>query len=232
MRRVVLIVTLLALAAPAQASAVVTIKLGSNGYQVQKYREVLFPDTFRVKGKTGDYRGNVTLEMDEYPFDGYGEPYATVHTNDKGEYVFPKVGPTRNALIRVRAGDELSRTMSLFVHPGVKLGYRTVSNGRKVRISFTYSGHPGFAPPQDSFYVYIVIQGRERVRRLGGARKLAQVGDGRWRFARTLDLPRSRREYRYSLLFCTRGLSANGYGRAYAIDRHCGERSPDLGDGI
>lgn len=225
--RAILLVLVVALALPATASAEVTVKVGGS-----KYREVLYPDTFRVKGKTGTYRGPVTLEVDEFPFDGNYADAATVNTNDKGEYVFPKIGPSRNAYFRARAGGERSKPLSVFVHPGVKVNYRTTGNGLKVKISFTYSGHPGFAPPNQFLYTYIVRNGKEPARRLGGKRKLTQIGDGRWRYAATTDLPSSRREYRYFLLFCSPGLSAAGYGRAYAVDRHCGEKSFKLGSGL
>ncbi len=230
-RLLVAAVALVALAVPAQASAEVTIKLGSNKYGVEKYREVLYPDTFRIKGKTGTYRGPVALEVDDFPYDGGGE-VATVETDENGEYVFPKVALRNNSKVRVRAGIEFSKTIELYVHPGVKLGYRTVSNGQRVKVSFTYIGHPGFAPPENNFFVYILIRGKDRVRRLSGPRSMTKIGDGRWRFADTLNLPRSRRVYRYFLLFCTRGLSASGYGRAYAIDRSCGKKAPDLGNGL
>lgn len=225
--RAVLLILVVALALPATASAEVTVKVGGS-----KYREVLYPDTFRVKGKTGTYRGPVTLEIDEFPFDGNYVDTATVNTDDKGEYVFPKIGPTRNALLRARAGGERSKPVSVFVHPGVKVSYRTTSSGQRVKISFTYAGHPGFAPPEKFLYAYIVKNNREPARRLGGKRPLTQIGDGRWRYAATTDLPSSRRGYRYFLVFCSPGLSAAGYGRAYAVDRHCGEKSFRLGSGL
>ncbi|HEX8646921.1 MAG TPA: hypothetical protein VF715_08455 [Thermoleophilaceae bacterium] len=224
--RVLLLIVVLALALPATASAEVTLKVGGS-----KYREVLYPDTFRVKGKTGAYRGPVTLEIDEFPFDGNYADTATVNTDEEGEYVFPKIGPTRNALLRARAGAERSKPLSVFVHPGVKLSYRTTSSGRRVKISFTYIGHPGFAPPQRFIYAYIVKNNREPARRLGGKRALTQTGDGRWRYAATSDLPASRSGYRYFLVFCSPGLASGGYGRAYAVDRHCGEKSFKLGSG-
>lgn len=223
--RLVLAAIVAALVFPAASSAAVTVKAGGS-----KYREVLYPKTFRIKGKTGDYRGPVTLQMDEYPFEGSYTDVGTVETNAEGEYVFPTVGPSRNARVRARAGAETSKDLSLFVHPGVKIKYRT-SGGTSVRIAFTYIGHKGFAPPENSFFVYIVRNNREPARRLGGRRKLTQVGDGRWQYARTTDLPSSRTRYEYYLLFCTRRLAELGYGRAYRVDRNCGKSSFVLGDG-
>lgn len=224
LRRLLVLSLLAALAVPAAADAEITLKIGSGKYAEQKYRETLYPRGFRLKGKAGDYRGPVTLEIDEFPYDGNFLDSATVNTNDKGEFVFPKVAPSRNAHLRVRAGYERSKPLSVFVHPGVKVSYRTVSNGQRVKISFTYIGHPGFAPPENAFFVYITINNR-KPRRLGGKRTLQKIGDGRWRFATTTDLPRSRREYRYWLTFCTRGLSAAGYGRVWPIDANCGKSS-------
>jgi hypothetical protein len=223
--RLVLLAVLLALAVPSSAVAAVTIKAGG-----PKHREVLYPKTFRIKGKTGTYRGPVKIQMDEFPFEGTYTDVGTVETNSKGEYVFPKVGPTRNARVRVVAGPETSKNLSLFVHPGVKIKYRT-SGGTKVKIAFTYNGHPGFAPPENSFFVYIIKNDKEPARRLGGKRKLTQVGDGRWQYAQTTDLPSSRNRYSYFLVFCTRRLAELGYGRAYRVDRNCGKKSFVLGDG-
>ena len=218
-KRIVLLATLLALAVPAQASAVVTIKLGG---PEAKYREVLYPDPFRIKGKTGDYRGPVALEVDDFPYDGGGE-IATVQTDDKGEYVFPKVVLDKNTKVRVRAGSEFSKTIELFVHPGVKFGMKELSRGR-VRPTFTYIGHPGFAPPPDAFYVYILKTHESKLRRLDGPASMTRIGDGRWRYRRVLREPASKRTYRYDLLYCTKGLSAAGYGRFWRIDRSCGDK--------
>lgn len=217
--RAILLIVVFALAMPAVASAEVTVKVGGD-----KYREVLYPDTFRVKGKTGTYRGPVTLEVDEFPFDGSYTDAATVNTDDKGEYVFPKIGPTRNAMLRARAGNERSKALSVFVHPGVKRKERRVSTNRD-RVSFTYIGHPGFAPPADSFFVYMLKVGTKTLRRLGSARTMTQVGDGRWRYTGIVKLPATKHGYRYYTLYCTRGLSAAGYGRFWRIDRSCGDRS-------
>ena len=91
-------------------------------------------------------------------------------------------------------------------------------------MSFAYLGHPGFAPPANSFFVYLAKQGTKTLRRLGTARTMNQIGDGRWRFTGEVKLPSTKRGYRYNLLFCTRGLSDAGYGRVWPIDRGCGER--------
>jgi hypothetical protein len=219
LRRLVFLTVAAALVVPASASAAPTIKVGGD-----KYREVLYPDTFRIKGKTGDYRGLVTLESDEFPFEGNFADTATVSTNDEGEYVFPKIGPRRNTRLRVRAGGERSKSTTVFVHPGVKRKEKLVADYR-VRVSFTYIGHPGFAPPADSFFVYLSRSDKpKQVFRLGSARTMTQVKDGTWRYTGIVKLP-SDRNYRYGLLYCTRGLSAAGYGRAYRIDRHCGEKN-------
>ncbi|HEX8054509.1 MAG TPA: hypothetical protein VF517_16090 [Thermoleophilaceae bacterium] len=217
LKRFVLLTLVLALVAPASASAEVTIKVGGS-----KYREVLYPGSFRIKGKTGTYRGAVKLEVDEFPFDGAYADGGTVNTTDKGEYVFPNVAPTRNARIRARAGSEVSKATTVFVHPGVKRKERLVADFR-VKVSFAYLGHPGFAPPADSFFVYMIKNREKRITRLGGARTMAQIGDGRWRFSGIVKLP-SGRNYKYGLLYCTRGLSAAGYGRFYRIDRSCGDK--------
>jgi hypothetical protein len=217
LKRLALLTLTIALLAPASASAEVTIKAGGD-----KWREVLYPGSFRIKGKTGTYRGAVKLEVDEFPYEGaYGDG-GTVNTNDKGEYVFPNVAPTRNARIRARAGSEVSKDTTVYVHPGVKRRERLVADYR-VKFSFTYLGHPGFAPPADSFYVYMAKNNERRITRLGGARRMTQIGDGRWRYSGIVKLP-SRGNYKYVLLACTRGLSAGGYGRAYRIDRSCGDK--------
>jgi hypothetical protein len=207
-----------ALIAPASASAEVTIKVGGS-----KYREVLYPDSFRIKGKTGAYRGPVTLEVDEFPFDGAYADGGTVDTNSKGEYVFPKVAPSRNARIRARAGNERSKHTTVYVHPGVKHTFKEIS-GNRMRLSFTYLGHPGFAPPQNAFYAYIAIRGESVLRRLHGPVAMQQIGDGRWRYRADLDEPERKRAYRYVVLYCTRGLSAAGYGRFWPIDTGCGKK--------
>lgn len=221
--RVLLGIVALALALPSSASAEVTIKVGAN-----KYREVLYPDTFRVKGKTGTYRGPVTLEVDEFPYDGNFQDSQTVNTSDEGEYVFPKVGPSRNARLRARiAGPERSKALEVYVHPGVKHKERRHSDTH-IRVSFTYIGHPGFAPPADSFFAYMLKVGTKKLRRLGGARSMSQVGDGRWRHTGLARMPSTNEGYRYYILYCTRGLSAAGYGRFWRIDRSCGDRYIDF----
>ena len=218
MRSTLFLILVLALAAPSTASAAVTVNVGGD-----KFREVLYPQTFRVKGKTGSYRGPVTLEIDEFPFDGSFTDTATVNTDSNGEYVFPRIGPTRNAHLRARAGGERSPALEVYVHPGVKIKEKRVSNNRD-SVSFTYLGHPGFSPPPNSFYVYLLKRGTKTLRRLGSARTMAQVGDGAWRYKGLAKLPTTKHGYRYSLLYCTRGLSAAGYGRAFRIDRSCGDR--------
>jgi len=170
-RRALLILVIVALAAPtAAAEADVTISVGGG-----KYREILYPGAFRIKGKTGDYRGTVSLEADEFPFDGNYVRIGEVGTNSKGEYVFPQVALSRNTRLRASAGSETSKTTTVFVHPGVKWNFKTVSNRQKVKISFVYTGHPGFAPPENAFFVYIWINDRSP-RRLGGQRRLEQIG--------------------------------------------------------
>ena len=224
LRRSILLALLCALVLPATSEGAVTIKVGSGKFMEEKYRETLYPRGFRIKGKTGAYRGPVALESDEFPFDGNYARVGEVQTNSKGEYVFPKVAPSRNARLRAYAGTEISKPLSVFVHPGVKVKVRTVDDGLRVRIAFTYLGHPGFAPPEQAIFAYIWINDRGPVR-LGGKRRLTQVGDGKWQYAATTDLPSSRRKYRYGLGFCSPGLSAAGYGRTWPIDRACGERS-------
>ncbi len=217
---------LLASIAPAGAGAAVTIKVGRDKYRSDKYREQLYPASFRIKGKTGDYRGPVTLELDEFPYDSFSggaESSLMAETNDRGEYVFPSVGPTRNARVRVRAGEEYSKTIELYVYPGVKAREKELSRDR-VRVDFTYRGHPGFAPPDNAFFVYMGRDHERFLRRLGGPFRMKQVGDGQWRFRGVFKEPDSRRAYRYGLAYCTRGLAEAGYGRLWPLDRDCGKR--------
>ena len=220
--RLVPLAIVLALLVPATASAEVTIKVGSDKYRAEKYREQLYPGGFRIKGKTGDFRGQVQIEVDEFPYGSFVDG-GTAATNDKGEYVFSKVAPTRNAMVRVRAGNERSKTIELFVHPGVKWKDSVTSKGR-LKVSYTYIGHPGFAPPSNAFFVYIKKTKESKLRRVGGPLSMTQVGDGRWRHQGTHDLPSSSRAYSFYTLFCTKGLSAAGYGRTWPIDSKCGQK--------
>jgi hypothetical protein len=215
--RIALLALILVLVVPATSEAKVTLSVSGD-----KYRERLYPDTFRIKGTTGDYRGPVTVEVDEFPYDGAYADAGTVNTTSKGGYVFPKVGPSRNARVRVRAGSERSKSVAVFVHPGVKRKERRISNDR-FDVSFAYLGHPGFSPPADSFFVYLYKAGSKKLQRLGTARTMAHVGDGKWRYRGTVKIPK-KGSYRFGFAYCTRGLSASGYGRAYAIDRSCGDR--------
>ena len=215
LRGAVVLIGVLALASP--ASAAVTIK--------PTKREPLHPEPIDVRGNAGDYRGPVVLELDEFPFDVYAES-RVVDTNSKGDFVFKKWVLNMNSRIRVRAGTTYSKAVKVYVHPGVKFKYRTTSGGTKVKVSFTYVGHPGFAPPKKAFFLYIETNQpgqRGRVRRLGRKRAMKQVRDGWWRFEKTLDLPSSRSTYRYFIYACTRGLTKAGYGRSYLIDKRCGE---------
>ena len=54
----------------------------------------------------------MTLEADEFPYDGKYADVATVNTDDKGEFVFAKIGPSRNAQLRARAGGERSKPVT------------------------------------------------------------------------------------------------------------------------
>lgn len=223
LKRVVLAALALALLVPANASAEVTLKIGKGKYQQERYRETFYPEGFRLKGKTGDYRGTVALEIDGFPYEGSYSDYATATTNDKGEYVFPNVVLGRNAMVRVRAGGERSKAIQLYVFPGIKWKQRVKGDYLHLTVTFTLS--PGWAPPEpDAAFVYILKDGEHRLRRLGGARRLTQVGDGRWRFAGRARLPYSRRSYRFSSFLCPRGMSAAGYGRPWPLDKGCGQK--------
>ena len=224
LKRLALVTVAVALAVPATANAEVTIKVGDTGGQQDKYRETLYPNGFRVKGKTGSYRGPVTLEVDGFPYEGTYSNYGpSVSTNDKGEYVFPDVVLGRNAKVRAVAGSERSKAIELFVHPGVRNRFKELSRDR-MRIDFTYIGHPGFAPPPNAFYVYIVFENRSGMRRFHGPATMQKIADGTWRYRKVLDEPVTRRATRYYVLYCTRGLSAAGYGRFWPIDVGCGKK--------
>ena len=215
-RGAAVLIGVLVLASP--ASAAVTIRTSE--------REPLYPKSITVRGNAGDHRGQVALELDEFPYDSYSES-RVANTDSKGDYAFTKWVLNKNSRIRVRAGSTYSKVVTVYVHPGVKFKYRTTSGGAKVRVSFTYVGHPGFAPPKKAFYLYIETNQRgqsRRVRRMTGPRAMKQVRDGWWRFAKTFDLPSSPTEYRYFVYACTRGLTKAGYGRSYLIDKRCGER--------
>ena len=213
----IVLMLVVACAFPASASATITVKVGGD-----KYREVLYPDTFRIKGKVDDYRGAMTLEVDEFPYEGSYSPKESTPTDERGEFVYPQVALRRNSRVRVRAGSAVSNVVEVYVHPGVKHKMRQLSRGR-VRGTFTYYGHPGFAPPDKAFFVYIARTDDTKFRRLGGPYRMKQVGDGAWRFTGVFREPASRRRYSYVLAYCTRGLSAAGYGRFWPIDRGCGK---------
>jgi hypothetical protein len=224
MRRLVLTAVAVALAVPASASAEVTIAVGKGKYQEQKYRETFYPGGFRLKGKTGAFRGQVQLEVDEFPFGGFVDS-GTATTNDKGEYVFPKVVLTRNSKVRVRAAGERSKTLDLFVHPGIKQSGNVSSDGRRYSFSWTYIGHPGFTPASNNSYVYIHKVKERKLRRIGGPVTMSQIADGRWRWKGKLTLPASKRTYEFYTYACTQGLSAAGYGRPWPLDQKCGQKT-------
>lgn len=223
-RRLVLLALVAALAVPASASAEVTIRVGTGKYQQQKFRESFYPEPFRLKGKTGAYRGQVQLEIDEFPYGSFTDA-GTAPTDDKGEYVFPKVVLSRNAMVRVRAGNERSKAIQLYMHPGIKNSGSVSSDGRRLTYKFTYIGHPGFAPPSNASYIYIQKAKERKARRIGGPLSLTQVGDGRWTWKGTLKLPASSRPYRFYTYPCTKGLSDSGYGRPWPLDQKCGNKS-------
>jgi hypothetical protein len=222
--RIAALIIAAALLVPAAASAEVTIKVGKGKFLEEKYRETTYPNGFRLKGKTGSYRGPVTLELDGFPFEGSYTDYGTVNTNDKGEYVFPKVVIGRNAKVRVRAGSERSKAIELYLHPGLKWKDRV--SGNYLHLTVTFSMPAGWAPPEPGgFFVYMLKTSRgSKPRRLGKARTLVQVADGKWRYQGKARLPSSRKEYRFYTLFCNRGLAAAGYGRMWPIDRDCGRK--------
>jgi hypothetical protein len=223
LKRLTLVALALALIVPASASAEVTIKVGKGKFHEEKYRETTYPNGFRLKGKTGSYRGPVALELDGFPYDGSYIDYASAATNDKGEYVFPNVVIGRNARVRVRAGSERSRTIELYLHPGLKWKDRV--SGDYLHLTVTFSMPSGWAPPEPGgFFVYMLKTKENRLRRLGGARTLVQVADGEWRYQGKARLPSSRKGYRFYTFFCNRGLAAAGYGRMWPIDRGCGKK--------
>ena len=223
-RRLALLALAAALALPATASAEVTIKVGSGRFQEQKYRETFYPNGFRLKGKTGTYRGAVQLEVDEFPYEGSFADAGTASTNAEGEYAYPKVVLRRNSMVRVRAGTERSKAIQLYVYPGVKGKDRV--DGDYLVLSATYTSHPGWTPPTNpGFYIYIVKSNDKKARRLGSARSMSKVGDGRWRFKGRANLPDSNRSYRFRTFFCIKGLTAAGYGRPWPIDAKCGAKT-------
>jgi hypothetical protein len=224
LRRLVLLTVAFALVVPATASAEVTIKVGSGKFQEQKYRETFYPNGFRLKGKTGTYRGQVQLEVDEFPYEGTYTDGGPASTDDKGEYAFPKVVLRKNSMVRVRAGTERSKALQLYVYPGVSGKDRV--DGDDLVLTATYSGHPGWTPPTNpGFYIYILKRGDSKARRLGGARSMSQVKDGRWRFQGRANLPNSNRSYSFRTFFCIKGLTAAGYGRPWPIDANCGAKT-------
>jgi hypothetical protein len=165
----------------------------------------------------------VQLEVDEFPYGSFVDA-GTASTNDKGEYVYPQVALTRNAQVRVRAGNERSKTIQLYVHPGVKWKDRV--DGDYLNVTATYTAHPGWTPPTNpGFYIYILKTKENKLRRLGGARSMSQVSDGRWRFQGRANLPNSAKGYRFYTFFCIKGLNAAGYGRPWPIDRNCGAKT-------
>lgn len=223
MRFAVVALVVLGLLVPATASAEVTLVVGKGEFQEQRFRETFYPNGFRLKGKTGTYRGPVTLEIDGFPYEGTYTDYGTVSTNDKGEYVFPKVVLGRNAMARVRAGSERSKAIQLYVYPGIKQKVRV--KGDYLHLTHTLTLSPGWVPPDPNAAFVYILKGREnRLRRLGGARKLVQVGDGKWRFQGKARLPSSRKTYRFFTFLCPKGMSAAGYGRPWPLDQQCGRK--------
>lgn len=223
LRRLLLLALVCALAAPASAGAVVTIKTSKN------VRDIAYGDTVRVKGKTGTYRGPVTLEIDEFPYEGSYVDTATVGTNDRGEYVFPKVGPNRNARLRARiAGPERSKAIEVFVYPAVKFKQRRAGSNHD-RVTLSMSGPPGFVVPQDQLYIYLLKSGKRTYQRLGGARTMSHPRDGVYRYTGLARLPSTKHGYRYALYFCVKDPPA-GWGREFPEDRACGDRRIDVRD--
>ncbi|HEX8646924.1 MAG TPA: hypothetical protein VF715_08470 [Thermoleophilaceae bacterium] len=211
------IAVLVALLIPATAGAAVTIQTSKN------VRDIRYGDSVRVKGKTGDYRGPVTLEIDEFPYEGSYVDSATVSTNDKGEYVFPRVGPTRNARIRARiAGPVRSKAIEVFVYPADKFKSSRADFDHD-RVSMSISGPPGFTLPPDKLYIYMLKRKSKAFQRLGGARTMTQSRDGVYRWKGLVRLPSSKHGYTYILVYCVKD-SPEGWGRPSPEQRACGER--------
>lgn len=225
LRRLLLLALMCALAAPASAAAEVTIATGKN------VRDISYGDAVRVKGKTGTYRGSVTLEVDEFPYDGNYVDSQTVSTNDKGEYVFPKVGPNRNARLRARiAGPERSKAIEVFVYARAKLKRRQAdANHDYDRVTLSLSGPPGYTVPQDQLYIYMLKSGKRTYQRLGGARTMSNPRDGVYTYTGLVRLPSTKHGYRYGLYFCVKGAPA-GWGRDFPEQRACGEKRVDVRD--
>ena len=210
-----------AMVVPATAGAAVTIKTSKN------VRAIEYGDAVRVKGKTGTYRGPVTLEIDEFPYEGDYRDTATVSTDDKGEYVFPRIGPSRNARLRARiAGPERSKAIEVFVYPVGRLKHRRADFDHD-RVVVNISGPPGYTIPADKLYIYMLKDGSKTLQRLGGARTMSQVRDGAYRWVGLVRLPATKHGYRYSLGFCVKD-TPEGHGHTHPEDRACGERRIDL----
>jgi hypothetical protein len=214
LRRLLAVGIVLAVAAPATADAAVTIKTSGDK------RDYQYPEKVRIKGKTGDYRGIVTLQTDEYPYDSFGQA-AIVETDGKGEYVFPDVVFRKNSRVKVVAGSQTSKTIELYFHPGVKFKRRRADYDHD-RVALTLTGHPGFTVPPDRLFIYMLKQGADAFQRLGRGRTMSQVRDGVWRYVGLARLPSSKHGYSYNMGFCVKDVP--GYGRPHPYDEGCGER--------
>jgi hypothetical protein len=219
----VLVVALASLALVPASAGAASIEMDASDH------DVFSGETFRLFGTATGYNGQIALLTDEFPFEGAYVEFKRTGTTDEGNFksATGNPPPRRNSRYVAEGGGARSEPVTVYVSPRRSVSERRIAPDR-VRATIRLNADDEFTLADTRMYAYLRGRGEERLRRLGGARRLVRVGDGRYRVTTTVRLP-SNRPSRWSLRYCVRHLARAGYGRTTRLAVHCGETSIDAG---
>jgi hypothetical protein len=209
MRTVLLATLILALGAPAAHAAVtVDIKVAPE--------EGRYGEPTEITGKAlldgAPLAGQpIRLEGRRYPFEGEFEVIEEAVTAADGSYRFEQE-LDRNWVLRVRAGNAVSRRARAYVFPAFTLSYR-VRNSRVIRLTQRYRVPRGVRLEQPTIF-YVGPRGEDRAPRAATA-EIKRIRAGRYRATAIVRLPAEwDGRFRYASCFRYTGGSGMGNPRA------------------
>lgn len=166
----------------------------------------------RLRGKltgatAGDAGRLLTVYRDPYPY-GAEQVETTTTTDADGSYSL-RVWPELNSSYRVELSDPgvgaTSPSRNVYVYEQVKVKLVDRPGRLKIRAIYTLGYSPQVEPeyhPGRKTFFYFRKRSQKRFKRVGSA-KWKDVSSG-VRSAKAIDLPRSRKGYRYVIRGCTR----------------------------
>ena len=184
MRPLLLATLLLLAAAPGQPQAQATVSIGLDPQDQAFGKRTVVTGTVRIDGVPAAGR-TVELLARVHPFDGEYRVVATNATDATGSYRFaPRL--SRNADLRVRAGDAQSPRRRAFVYPAFTLDFRARSTEEIVVIARYRVPRDVRLSRRTLFYVAGPGRGAGTGR---GARRAERRRPGRYRAQAAVELP-------------------------------------------